>query len=207
MTDTLKPSPARKLVLWTMAGLLVIIFLSSVVFRLDNPSIRVQNRQAQQTQMPPQGMMGQNGDMGAIGQLMQKMRDNPDDAEVLTELGHRLMMMGDSANAEIFLARALAQNPTNSTLIHMMGVNLHQMERYEESAEQFDLLLAIDPNNANAHYNLGMLYKHYLNRAAEAPAHFQAVLDAPDVNPDLAERARKELEGDAPEGQAEQQAQ
>ena len=54
-------------------------------------------------------------------------------------------------------------------------------------------MLALEPENPEARFNLGILYKHYLNKADEADKLFTAVRDAKDTPQDLRDMASKEL--------------
>lgn len=71
---------------------------------------------------------------------------------------------------------AVAKDPGNSLFRYAYGVFLLKQEKYEQSVEQFEKALAINPSYADARYNLGVSYLNWgvgLKKAAEEKAEAQ----------------------------------
>lgn len=171
---------------------LLAIFASSFAYRLSNPSLQKVRRQAPaQGQMP--GAM-QGGDMSAIGELMRQMQENPDDADLLIKLGEQFMKMEAWDRAEMFLSRAVAADPANTHAMHVLGASLFQQEKFGEAEEIYLAITELEPQNPHPRFNLGMLYKHYLNRPDDAQSQFRFVAESDEAPDNLKAAALKELE-------------
>ncbi|MFP4071136.1 MAG: tetratricopeptide repeat protein [Desulfovibrionales bacterium] len=181
-TDRQHPS-SRAVLIFVGVGLIA-IFASSFVYRMENPSIRMQAQ--------PQSR-GQN-DMSSMGEFMTRLEQNPNDVEALSRLGRIFMEMGAWERASVFWKRLLDVEE-NLMGRYFYGISLFQMKEYQEAAAQFERVLEQEPNQPLAHFNLGVLYKHYLNRPTEGDEHFKKVLElAPPEQTELREQVRQELE-------------
>lgn len=60
--------------------------------------------------------------------------------------------------AECFFYRALAWRPRDAIARMIFGLYLHQNQRLAEAEQQYQTALQINPEYAEAHYNLGLLY-------------------------------------------------
>lgn len=184
---------ARLTTLFVGAGL-VAMLAWSVVWRAENPSLVVkqhsrENRQAQG--------MADNQSMGMITALMQKLQDDPNDVHTLHTLAEQFMRMQAWDRAEALLSRALVVEPANVSVLNLMGIVEFNLQRYGDAAEKFELLLAKEPDNLMARYNLGVLYGHFLDDKAKGREHFQAVVDAEGADENIrreAAEAMKELD-------------
>lgn len=178
----------RKTVLVLMVLGLGAIFISSFVYRAKNPSLTIQNA--------PRG--GMSGDpMNGIMELMTRMQENPNDVGVLVTLGEQFMRIQSWDKAQALLQRALVVEPSNIGIIQRLGMCLINLGKYADAAGYYEMILGLDGKNAQAHYNLGILYKRFLEDKDKAVKHFQAVLDQEGVPPDLREMARTEIEAQA----------
>ncbi|HEX7878904.1 MAG TPA: tetratricopeptide repeat protein [Candidatus Eisenbacteria bacterium] len=102
------------------------------------------------------------------------IRQDPNDAAALNNLG--LLRMNDDRNdeAERFLKQALAVRPRFSEAWNNYGTLLQKLGRYDEAIEAFQSSLSIG-ETAIAHRNMaGLLLKQH--RDAEARRHIQATL-------------------------------
>jgi len=172
-----------------LASLLVLVF-STLVYRVENPSI-VQ-REEHRHQMPG-GAMGQMGGMDGIADLMKNLQDNPDDVNTMRTLGMTFMDMQAWDRSLAFWEMILERNPTDIMALNQKGFCLFELEKYSEAAEFFTKMLEIDPSNERAHFNLGILFKYYLEEPEHAQEHFQAVVDGQGKDAQLVENAQKEL--------------
>jgi tetratricopeptide (TPR) repeat protein len=197
-TNNAFPQAARRRTLMALLACLGLMLFAAVAYRVDNPSI-VQHEERQEM---PAGGMGQSGEMGQMGgdmsgiaSMMQKLKDNPDDVEAMRALGMSFMDMRAWDKSMSFWDMLLAKNPSDVMALNQKGFCLFELEKHAEAAELFERMLGIEPNNFHAHFNLGIIYKHYLQQPDKAVGHFQAVVDAAPDDPELVDSAKRELAG------------
>ena len=197
-TNNAFPQTARSRVVMFLLLCLGLILFAAVAYRVENPSI-VQHEERQE--MPGGGGMGKMGDMDKMGDMagvssmMKKLQDNPDDVEAMRALGMTFMDMQAWDKAMSFWDMVLQKNDKDVMALNQKGFCLFELEKYAEAAELFERMLTVEQQNFHAHYNLGVIYKHYLAQPDKAAVHFQAVLDAAPDDPELMESAKRELEG------------
>ena len=200
-------SPAAKLVVGLVAVGLVAMLAEALVYRLNHPSLVVDTSAqvaahgaAGQTPpgMPPgaaDGMgMGGMGGNAEISRLMAAMAENPDDPGPLSELSELFMGAGQWDKAKVFADRALAAAPSDTTALYFSAVARANLGEYPEAAERLEMLLGLEPDNALAELNLGILQKRFLDKPDEADAHLRKALDSPTATETMKDRARQELE-------------
>lgn len=187
MTESMetKISPQR-MALAFMAACLVAVVITSFVYRLKNPAFEIQRQNVTEDH--------EHGEMDQMRQLMLNLEKNPNDIEALGVLSGRFMEMGAWNKAEIFLRRILKIDSNNTLAHYMLGICLFQMDQHEAAAREFEAELRIKPDDAAAHYNLGILFKYYLKKPAQAKASFKKVLDLKTDDASLNAQAQKELE-------------
>ena len=78
----------------------------------------------------------------------------------------------------------------NAVLHYNQGVFYTQTQNYEKAIEEFLKDIKINPNDAEAHYNLAVIYGEYLEQADKAVAHFKRYITLSPNDRD-ADRARK----------------
>lgn len=61
-------------------------------------------------------------------------------------------------NAEAYFDKALRINPNNSSIYLIKGIYLQKRGKLDEAIESYKKSLDINPDSANAHYNLGLAY-------------------------------------------------
>ena len=185
------PATARNRVVVFLLGCLVAIVFTAVVFRVEHPSI-VQHEE--QREMPGGGMEKMGG-MGNISAMMKQLQDHPDDVEAMRALGMAFMDMQAWDKAASFWDMILNKAPSDVMALNQKGICLFERKLYAEAAEQFERMLEVEPSNYHAHFNLGILYKHYLEQLDKATVHFQTVIDAKPEDQELVESAQRELGG------------
>lgn len=199
----------RRLILALILGGLVAIFLTSFLYRMDHSLQRKavssqehdHDEEGVQGSMPPAsegggmgGMMGQDGEgMDEIRGLMQRMRENPNDPEVLIALSKRFMAMQDMTSAGNFLQRALVADPGNIEAMSLLGMVRFESGEHEEAAELLGRLTKLDADNATHFYNLGMVEKHYLDQPEAARKHLETALSLAGEHTDMGHRIQDEL--------------
>lgn len=173
----------------------VLIFITALVYRLSHPNLTLvpmSRNQAMQSQAEHDH--GDEVDMNQIAALMAKMRENPDDPEILKSLGQRFMHMKAFEQAKGFLEKAVMIQPSDVEAMTMLGVTLFNMQRYEEAAEQFELVLSLAPDNTMAKFNLGVINKYGLNNPDKAREYFEDVVKSDNIDEHIREEAKRELQ-------------
>ncbi|WP_045214641.1 tetratricopeptide repeat protein [Desulfonatronovibrio magnus] len=187
MSNTLiSPSAMQKSVAIMAVVCLIAIFLSSLMGRVKDPSITVVTSGAQRTQ--EQAMMAE------ISGLMAEVDRNPDNVPAMIELAHLFMLMDAWERSYAFWNRILAIEPENELALNQAGFTLFQLERFTEAEERFQALLDLDPDNYRSHYNLGIMYKYYLDDQEKAEHHFHRILEIAPEDPELIQRIQHELD-------------
>lgn len=168
---------------------LLAVFLGSFLFRIENPS-RVVRADAPSM---PQGM-AEGGPMKEIMELMQRQKDEPDNPAVQLDLAERFLMMGAFDRALIFLEKAEKLDPGNPRVLNDKGIALYNTGRTEEAKGAFETILAQNPDDYRARFNLGLIYGHGLGDTAKAAEHLKAVVDSPATDERTRKQAGLELE-------------
>ena len=177
-------APGHKAILGTVALAFVLIFISSFVYRVQNPSLTIQRQVEQQSGAAPMEM---------IGQLMRKLEQDPKNVSTLRSLGRAFMSMQAWQRAASFWQRLLEVEPDNNSAAHQLAMCYFRMEEYSQAVTVLKRIIDIDSNDYYAHYNLGVLYKHYLDKADKAEEHLQVIVKAKDAKEELRQEAQKEL--------------
>ncbi|NCD24818.1 MAG: tetratricopeptide repeat protein [Deltaproteobacteria bacterium] len=185
------PSTARKRVIMFLLGCLAVVVFATVVYRVEHPSI-VQHEERREM---PGGGMGNMDGMANISVMMKRLQDRPEDVDAMRSLGMAFMEMEAWDKAVSFWDMILNKTPDDVMALNQKGICLFEVKRFAEAADQFERMLAIEPANYHAHFNLGILYKHYLEQPDKAAGHFQTVIDAKPEDRELVESARRELGG------------
>lgn len=173
---TIGPVGGKVLALLVAASL-VVMFLSSLLYRMENPSRIVAPREQPRQAMGGGGPAAMSeADMEAVRGLMQRLAENPDDPEAQLELARRFLAMNAWDRAASFAQSAVNLMPTNPEALNLYGVALFRMERYAESAAILEQLVAVAPGNVMALFNLGVIYKHYLDNPLEGEERLRRAL-------------------------------
>jgi len=191
-TNNAFPQVARRRVTLFLLACLGVMLFAAGVYRVENPTI-VQHEERRE--MPGGGSMEKMGDMAGVSALMKKLQDNPDDIEAMRSLGMSFMEMQAWDRALSFWDMVLERRPDDVMALNQKGFCLFELEQYAEAAALFERMLGIEKENFHAHYNLGVIYKYYLEQPDKAAAHFQSVVDASPDDPALVSNARRELGG------------
>ncbi|WP_031483711.1 tetratricopeptide repeat protein [Maridesulfovibrio frigidus] len=189
----------QKLVVALLGVALLVIFITSLAYRLNHPGNKVEFQQQQEA--PSQGMsqeaMGEG--MTEIRKLMDSMRDNPEDMAVQLELANAFMMIRAYDRAQGFFEKVIANEPTNISALMGLGMCYYQAEQFEKAAGVFDKILVIDPDDSMAHFNTGIIKKYYLHAHEDADEHFKKIIANPEASEDMRAHAEEELKKKAHE--------
>lgn len=105
-----------------------------------------------------------------VDEAISILRGLPSDAAKV-QLALLLSERGDAAEA-VKIIEPLAKGKPDADVLNAYGIALAQMGRSPDAVRQFQSALAIDPNNAPAHQNLGIeALRNNDPRAAEAHLH------------------------------------
>jgi tetratricopeptide (TPR) repeat protein len=192
-TNNAFPLLARNRVVYFLLVSLAVLFFAAVVYRVEHPSI-VQREEARQ--MPGGGGMDAMGDMSGLSAMMKKLQDNPDDMETMRSLGMTFMEMKAWDKSISFWDMILERVDDDIMALNQKGFCLFEMEKYAEATEYFERMLRVEPQNPRAHFNLGIIFKYYLEEPEKAVPHFQAVVDSRPDDPQLLKNAERELAED-----------
>ena len=182
----ISPGTMQKSVAFLAIVCLAVIFLSSLWSRVQNPSITVETRSAPSAE--EQAMMAD------VSKLMAEVERNPENVEALTELAHIFMLMQAWERSYTFWKRVLVFEPENKLALNQAGFTLFQQERYSEAAEFFKARLQLEEQNYRSLFNLGIIFKYYLDDQDKAEAYFQKILEFGPEDPQLIERVMRELD-------------
>lgn len=191
MTETIgqgMPTSVRRVALMIAGVSLAAMIVYSVGYRMEHPSLVKRNQKH-----ADQGTAMGDNPMAMVGALMQKLQENPGDVGIMSTLGRSFMSMKSWERALNFWDMILEIEAENTLALNQKGVCLFRLERFEEAAKPLEQILVIDRDDLHARFNLGILYKHYLEDPERARAHFQAVLDAKPDDKTLLDGARREL--------------
>ena len=181
MTDT-----SRRIVLAALALGLGAMFAISVAWRMgDHPLVR-QKAPATAAQSVPssdasRSMMEQGADTPegqAIMALMQKMKDNPHDADTLLELAGIFAEQGNPEGAKDMVQRAVVAAPSDHRAPYLMGVILAREGNWTEAASQLERSISLK-DDAATRYSLAVIYRYHLQQEDKARENFEAAARLP----------------------------
>ena len=181
-----------RFVILVLAAASLAVLVTSFAYRLEHPHMaeHVQPR----AQMP--AGMGQGGgpNMAHIQELMGSLQNDPNNREVLLELGNDFLRMQAWDRAGTFFEKARALDPKDPAALSGLAMVRFQRKEYGSAADLFRKMVELDASNYGARYNLGVLQKFFLDQEAEGNAVLKAIADDPTVPANLQDSARQQLE-------------
>lgn len=183
----------RKVVLAVSFLLVVGVFAASVGYRMVNPGLEKHARQKTRGASAMSSAMG-GGRIEGIRETMALLKENPEDFESLKKLGNAFLMMQAWDRAEPFLERAQKINPDDHEVLMSLAIVHFQLKDHQAAASIYEKLLQESPDDPLINYNLGILYKHFLNKPTEAAALFRKSVENAGDDAEMQERARQELQ-------------
>ena len=110
------------------------------------------------------GMPGDDGHAQMRQALMDKVRQDPNDAGAWIQLGHLNFDSNAVPEAIEAYEKALALQPDNAPVRTDLGIMYRRAKRPEEAIREFDRAIASDPKLENARFNKGIVLLHDLER-------------------------------------------
>lgn len=178
----------KRLVVLTVAVGLVAMALFSFVYRLGAIPTTT-SRPATQSKK-----VGLNDEQNVkVRQFMEMLQKNPESTEALSGLGDLFLQAKVWDKSASFWERYLKLKPKDEEAIYHYAIALLNMDKINESAEQFESLVQVNPESFHGYYYLGMINVYYLNDKVQGKAYLEKVLDMNPDHPELLENIRNEL--------------
>ena len=81
----------------------------------------------------------------------------------------------------------------NTDLLKGIGIARFNKEDYVGATAVYDEILEIDPNDTLALFNLGVIHKHYFEKAESARRYFEKVVELEKEDAEMVKLAKQEL--------------
>lgn len=202
----------KKTVILTVIVFAAAMFVTSFVYRMDNPNLFVKATQggAQQVEdhdhdgdgvqdhgpdgmTPPAGMGQGMGAMGKVKEYMARVEANPEDVDALIGLGNSFLLMRAWDRALEPLEKANTLKPGNPGVLAAIGIAYFNKEDFTGAAKTYEDILVIDPNDTLALFNLGIINKHYFKKPDVARRYFEKVLELEKEDAEMIKLTKQEL--------------
>lgn len=175
--------PMRKMIVAMMAVGITAIFLTSFIM---GPNVPLERQAESKKSMKSDGMT-------AVPALMSRIQENPKDEEALLELAELFSRTENWEKSLYFWTKALELNPDNLGGHYHRAYTLVELQRYDEAISDYEFILKAKPDAYQAHYYLGVIYKHGLNKPDLAKKHLQQALAANPKDNELISEINKQL--------------
>jgi len=127
-------------------------------------------------------------EMGDTATSVEVMKEGfekyPENQQILFELINYYIDTNNSQEAINYLDKAIAKESDNPTLYFAKGSALEKLGRGEEALEVYQKAIDVDPDFANAYYNIGV---YYFNKGVNQ---LKAASEVPTNKPDLYEQEK-----------------
>jgi len=196
----------RKAVILAVVVAIGAMFVTSFVYRMENPNLFVKAQQQHtaddghdhdgdgKPDNEGQAMGGvSSGAMSKVKEFMARVDADPNDVEALIGLGNSFLMMRawDRALQPLLKARTLQSD--NTTVLKGIGIAYFNKENFTKAAESYEAILKVDEKDTLALFNLGVIYKHYFKKPDQAGTYFSRVLELEKDDQEMIKLAREEL--------------
>ncbi len=109
----------------------------------------------------------------AVNLCQEAVAIDGNDLAARVTLANMLTESNRLADANDHYQFVLQKNPQHVGALVGLAVINRKRGRYKDALAHYEEALKCDPENQQLHYNLGLLYDHYLNQPAEARGHYQ----------------------------------
>lgn len=172
---------SRRIVLALLSLGVAAMFASSLLWRMeDHPLVRQTSWELSEKESVVEKESSPVASKGepelpqgqAIMTLMQQMRDNPHDVEVLLRLASIFSEQGDMAGAKDMAQRAIVAAPSDHRPPYMMGVLLSREGKWSEAAEQLERSITLK-DDSSSRYSLAVIYRYHLKQEEKARENYE----------------------------------
>ena len=179
----------KRLVVLTVTVGLVAMTLFSYVYRTGVMPLTTAQPTTQSNKV------GLNADQSNKAlKFMEILKNNPENTEALAGLGDLFLQAKIWDKSASFWKRYLTLKPKDEEAIYHYAIALLNMDKINDSADQFKRLVQVNPENFHGYYYLGMLYVYYLDDKARGKAYLEKVLAMNPDHPELLKSIRNELQ-------------
>lgn len=208
----------RKAVILTILGAVLVMFITSFLYRMNHPNLFVKAQVKQQAteaskdhdhdgdgvqdhgkevgMAPPPGMgQGMGGNMAQVKEFLARVEANPNDVAALVNLGNSFLMMRAWDRAIEPLEKANELKPGNTDVLKAIGIAYFNKEDFVKAAKFYDDILVVDQSDTLAIFNLGVIHKYYFEKPDQAKIYFEKVLELEKEDAEMRKLAKQELEG------------
>ena len=128
-------------------------------------------------------LLRENRPREALAEYTAASADRNPTPEEIGQVGQAYILLGDTADADHWTARALREQPRDAVLWYSLGRIRYTEQRFNESAACFRHVLALSPRNAKAENNLGLTEEGLNHIDAAIAAYRQSIawFDAADA--------------------------
>lgn len=119
----------------------------------------------------------------AISSFQTTVEQNPEYYAAYMQLGIIFNIKNDPLSVQYYNS-ALNLNPRSTEALYGRAMFFQENEEYNKAITDYTQILQLEPNNANAHFNLGYIHQVYLKIYDQAIKHYT---DAIAVHPQYAE--------------------
>jgi len=180
----------KQIVVMIVAIGLIAMVISSFLYRLEGPKA---HRSAQQGATPG-GVKISEEQSADIQKYMEMLQKDPNDTAALAGLGGIFLNNGTWDKAATFWERYLKQKPEDDGAVYHYALALLNLNRFQDSAAQFEILTQLDPKGFQGFYYLGMVNIYYLDNKAKGKEYLEKVLGLNPDHKDVLETVRNELQ-------------
>lgn len=92
-----------------------------------------------------------------INQLKAQLSNNPDNLEILTQIGNRYFDINQPVNSIEYYERVLKIKPDNPAVLTDCAVMYNQLGNSEKALDYLDKAIALKPDLAQAYFNKGVI--------------------------------------------------
>lgn len=128
-----------------------------------------------------------------IVMLMQKIQEEPENAENLKELGLVFLKAQDWNRAEYFLKQSLAFDPYNASTLSFLGMAQYRLQNYGAAAITLEMSLTHE-KTAEALFNLATIQAYKFDNKVKAKELLEELLTLDNIPEQLERLSKAELE-------------
>ena len=147
------------------------------------------NSQAEQSPLRPEtGKIREH-----IGHLEEQLKKDPNNHDVLIDLGNGYYDLSEPSKAIEYYERALQIRPNNAGVMVDLGAMYRQNGDADKAIELFNKAIQVDPQLPQAYFNLGMVLRSEKNDAIGAAKAWKKYLEL-DPNSQAREFLQEQIE-------------